>query len=166
MILSEYDFEIEHRRGKNNPADYPSRNLPPQETQEDHDEHELFSITNVLGGMDFAAYLAFKYFLESQTYPLGATEDDRKKLRRRTAAYFLKDGNLFKRRRQAPDGGLEVLHERNAFARITEVHQEFHDGVDNTLHRMLQWYTGPSLRTQPRWSSEHVIPASGITLRM
>ena len=31
MLLSEYDFQIEHMRGKTNPADFPSRNLVPEE---------------------------------------------------------------------------------------------------------------------------------------
>ncbi|KAF9936118.1 hypothetical protein BGZ70_006818, partial [Mortierella alpina] len=88
MILSEYDFEIQHIKGPANPADFLSRNLAQEEIIMDNDEHDLFVINHVLGGMDFALYLAIKYYLESLTYPAGATEADRKKLRNRAAGYF------------------------------------------------------------------------------
>jgi len=145
MILSEYDFEIQHLKGSINPADFMSRNLVHEDVP-DNDEHDLFAVSHVLGGMDFALYLAIKYYLESQTYPTGAIEADRKKLRKRAAGYFVRDGDLFLRRRKAPLGYLQVLHERNAMRLIRDVHDEFHDGVDNTLRRVLQRYTGPYLR--------------------
>lgn len=148
MILSEYDFNIEHIKGKMNPADFLSWNLPPwtpEDGNEDNDQHDLFAIECAFGGMDFPLNLAIKYYLESQSYPEGATEEDCKQLRIRAAGYFVQEGDLFWYCCHAPTGSLQVLHECNAMSKIQEDHEEFHDGVDNTLHHVLQRYTGPYL---------------------
>lgn len=148
MILSEFDFDIQHLRGKNNPADFPSRNLPPPDDDEpDHDEHDILAIDVAIGGMDYAHYLALKYYLEKQDYPKGATEADRRKLRNRASGYFVQEGQLYLRRKRAPLGYLQVLHERIALEKVRIIHEEFHDGVDNCLRRVLQKYCGPKLRS-------------------
>ena len=52
---------------------------------------DVLVLDRSLGGMDYALYLAIKYYLTDFSYPRDATEDDRKRLRIRSRGYFLKD---------------------------------------------------------------------------
>jgi transposase InsO family protein len=141
MLLREYDFSIEHIRGHINPADFPSRNVITG-SDLDADFDDILVLENSLGGMDYAVYLAIKYYLTDFSYPQDATEEDRRRLRNRSRGYYIKDGDLCRRR-----GGHEtkVLHERNAAEAVKQVHEEFHFGVDNTFINVQALYSGPHL---------------------
>jgi transposase InsO family protein len=148
MLLREYDFTIEHLKGKTNPADYPSRLLGPTAAtiEQDCDEFDLLAMQKAPGGMDYPLYLALSQYLTALTYPEGATESDRAKLRKRASKYAVQDGVLVRRRKPGPLGPLEVLHERNCQQIVQRVHNEHHSGVDNTLHHLTKRYCGPNLR--------------------
>ncbi|KAF9966000.1 hypothetical protein BGZ73_001189, partial [Actinomortierella ambigua] len=142
-IERSYDYDIEHIKGKTNPADFLSRNIA--KTTIDDNETELDDICGLMegvGGMDYAIYLALTQCLTDLTYLLDAQESDRRKLRNRSRGYKLLDGKLFRKTKQ---GLKEVLHERSAEEAIRKIHDESHDGIDNTLHRTKRRYAGPNL---------------------
>ncbi|KAF9536265.1 hypothetical protein BGW38_010256, partial [Lunasporangiospora selenospora] len=147
-----YDFEVEHIKGSINPADFPSRSVPAETPSVDPacDEFHTFTIEESIGGMDYAAYLAVKQYLESYEYPINANEADRRRLRNRASKYALRDGVLVLRRKNRNTPFPEVLHERNSREVIRRVHNDHHGGVDNTLHHVLQRYCGTNLHAVVR----------------
>ncbi|OMH78867.1 Transposon Tf2-11 polyprotein [Zancudomyces culisetae] len=134
MILWCYDYEIEHLPGRLNPADMLSRNIPVKNNED--------NIVLDVCSMDINEYVDVLQYLSTMQYPKGAEAKDREKIRNRARQYYLKDGKLFKKVKKVFK---EVLHERNFKEIISNIHNEGHEGIENTWRRVTEKYTGKNL---------------------
>ncbi|OMH78375.1 hypothetical protein AX774_g8239 [Zancudomyces culisetae] len=138
LILKEYDFEITHKKGTYNQADYISR-----ATTYDSDKKEEFENSKALFVMDFARYRAIVSYLSDKVYPTDTNEQDRNKLRNQATKYNMEDGVL--KKKDANYGIRDILHENNVEEKIREIHDEEHWGIINTWNRVKLKYTGKGI---------------------
>ncbi|PVZ97201.1 hypothetical protein BB558_006851 [Smittium angustum] len=102
-------------------------------------EQELVNI-NV---MDIYYHEAIKDYLREFRYPNGADDQFRKKLRDKARLYRLIEGTLYKNSKSY--GLREVLNERNCDRKIMEIHEETHEGINNTWQRVKNKFVGSAL---------------------
>ncbi|OMJ26285.1 Transposon Ty3-G Gag-Pol polyprotein [Smittium culicis] len=144
MILRQYDFEIIAIKGKNNPSDCLSRlvdeKLPSNLESNNKRKYQEIDI-NV---MDTLYYYAIVNYLKDFSYPKDADESFRMKLRNKSRLYKVKDGVLFKKSKKNNESK-EVLHEINAKDAILRIHNDAHEGINNTWKRVSDKYTGAKL---------------------
>ncbi|OMH79795.1 Transposon Tf2-6 polyprotein [Zancudomyces culisetae] len=135
MILRNYNFDIEHLPGKLNPADTLSRMVGSPNSLPTQEEIDLYA-------MDFIEYKEVIQYLSSMVYPTGASETERAKIRNRSRQFHIKDGKLYKKVKNELK---EVLNEKNAKEEILKIHNECHEGVENTWRRVTNKFTGRNL---------------------
>ncbi|OMH81098.1 Transposon Ty3-I Gag-Pol polyprotein [Zancudomyces culisetae] len=164
IILREYDYTLEHRKGKHNPADLISRCIPvnPNDnstiseltnngcTQFGQDKSQAYmegndddENTKAIFYMDILQYTAIKNYLANKTYPRNSDELFRNELRKNAIKYELDNDKLFKHSKKF--GIREVLHELNCKEKIIELHNENHLGVHNTWNIVKEKYYSPKL---------------------
>ncbi|OMJ20618.1 Retrovirus-related Pol polyprotein from transposon [Smittium culicis] len=141
--LRDYSFDIIHRPGRYNPADYLSRNVPEKRelkglhsTEKKEPEIEIFSL-------ELNNYFDIYKFLENFTYPKDLEEPKKKKLRNKSKMYILINGELYRKSKNL--GNRKVLHDQNAEEKIQEILNENHNGVANTWERVKSAYYGKGL---------------------
>ncbi|OMH81908.1 Transposon Tf2-8 polyprotein [Zancudomyces culisetae] len=135
MILRNYDYDIEHLPGRNNPADGLSRIDKTKPNSTDSVDLDVYA-------MDIIEYSDIINYITTMNYPVGATEKVRERLRNKSKQYRVINGKLH---RIVKNKIKEVLHEHNAKEIINNIHQEGHEGVENTWKRVSNLYTGRGL---------------------
>ncbi|OMH79079.1 Retrovirus-related Pol polyprotein from transposon [Zancudomyces culisetae] len=137
MLLRNYDYIIQHLPGKLNPADCLSRLVEEQSEIKISKEPVL----DVMA-MDFLEHEAVRQYLTDMSYPRNADEHFRKKLRNKARHYIIQNGILIKK----VNGKLKtVLNEQNVDEVVTRIHNETHEGVENTWIRVSSNYCGAGL---------------------
>ncbi|OMJ14782.1 Retrovirus-related Pol polyprotein from transposon, partial [Smittium culicis] len=141
--LRDYSFDIIHRPGRYNPADYLSRNVPEKRELKEWHSREKKEPEIEIFSLELNNYFDIYKFLENFTYPKDLEEPERKKLRNKSKMYILINGELYRKSKNL--GNRKVLHDQNAEEKIQEIHNENHNGVANTWERVKSAYYGKGL---------------------
>ena len=89
--------------------------------------------------MDLTTYYDLMRYLENESYPVGYTEEQQKKIHQQSK-YFLIINRVFykKNRRKEPITSLQVLKENEIEAIMTSIHSDLYAGYFG-LDRIYQW---------------------------
>jgi hypothetical protein len=97
--------------------------------------------------MDYPNYIALYNYITRRTYPIDATETIKSMLRRRSKKYTAQGGKLYTI--AIVEGkeflGKELLHEGTIEAAIKKVHNEGHNGINNTWKKVQSQFVGKGL---------------------
>ncbi|OMH83426.1 Retrovirus-related Pol polyprotein from transposon [Zancudomyces culisetae] len=119
MTLRNYDFNIEHIPGKYNPADGLSRIGQDQ-------EHEVLA-------MNLAEYFGYIQYLIEGSFPNPQEKNDTEAIRKNAKKYKVEGTKLYK---TIKGKWKEVLNENNIRSIIQKIHDETHEGIENTWKRI------------------------------
>ncbi|OMH79509.1 Transposon Ty3-G Gag-Pol polyprotein [Zancudomyces culisetae] len=132
MILRNYDYTIVHCKGKSNPADALSRLEPTTSVEEVID---VFAVTKI------SNETILEYLLNNR-YPEQSDEVSKKKINYLSKKFKLINNKLFK---LCKGVWKEVLLRNNITEKVKEIHDESHQGIENTWRRIAEKYTGNDL---------------------
>ncbi|OMH80343.1 Transposon Tf2-11 polyprotein [Zancudomyces culisetae] len=124
MFLRNFEFDIVHIAGKVNPADHLSRSGIHEITEDEH--VEVF-------GMVYSEESLVRNYLLGGTIPREATVELVEKIKKKAKYFKVIDGVIYKWVR----GKLkEVLTEAESIELVKKVHEETHEGIENTWARV------------------------------
>jgi hypothetical protein len=89
-----------------------------------------------MGLISLPWYLSLLYFLTDGSYPKDATESISRRIRYRANLLMINEEGVLVEKKS----GRELLHEGNALQRIQDIHNEGHQGINNTLDKVTKYY--------------------------
>lgn len=97
--------------------------------------------------MKYALYIALFNYLRNKSYPIGATESIKSKIRKKAKKYLIHGGKIYEKAMQDEQEqlGRVLLHEGTMNEAIRTVHEEGHFGINNTWAKVKLKYCGKGL---------------------
>ena len=98
--------------------------------------------------MDLTTYYDLMRYLENESYPVGYTEEQQKRIRQKAKHFIIINGLLYKKNRQKePANPLRVLKENEIESVMANLHSDLlagHFGFEGTYQRILKryWWNG------------------------